>query len=164
MRLDDAAKKRGIEVPVEEISQLKDKLFTEAVEKAELEPIHGIPALLKKLRAMGIPTAIASSSSEEFIAFIVDRLHIRAYFDELLSGQKLPKSKPDPAIYLLAARTLQAAPAHCVVLEDAALGVQAAKAAGMYCIGYRNPHSGQQDLSRADAVVDRIRDIDISRL
>ena len=160
----EIAKKRGIEVPVEEISQLKDRLFTEAVEKADLEPIRGIPALLKKLRAMGIPTAIASSSSEEFIAFIVDRLHIRAYFDELLSGQKLPKSKPDPAIYRLAAQALGVRPRDCVVLEDAALGAEAAKAAGMFCIGYRTPSSGNQDLSRADLVVVNIEDTPVETL
>ena len=158
------AAKRGLQLPVEELNDRKDAVFSDLIAHTQLRPIDGISELLQSLRAARVRTAIASSSSEAFIAYVVDQLGIREAFDALLSGQELPASKPDPAIYLLAARTLQAAPAHCVVLEDAALGVQAAKAAGMYCIGYRNPHSGQQDLSRADAVVDRIRDIDISHL
>ena len=73
-----------------------------------------------------------------------------------MSGQELRESKPNPAIYLLAAQTLGVNPAECIVLEDAYLGVEAAKRAGMRCIGYRNLNSGQQDLSRADVVVDRM--------
>ena len=64
-------------------------------------------------------------------------------------------------MYLLSARRLQAEPASCVVLEDAASGIAAAKAAGMYCIAYRNPSSGCQDLSRADRIVERVTDIDL---
>lgn len=55
-------------------------------------------------------------------------------------------------------------PAACVVLEDTAAGVLAAKRAGMYCIGFRSPHSGAQDLSRADAIVDDLDAIDIGKL
>lgn len=160
----EIAKKRGLELPIEEISQRKDELFDAAIARADLQPIAGIPQLLKELRARGIQTAIASSSSDAFIGLIVDRLHIRAYFDALLSGQNLPKSKPDPAIYRLAAKTLGVRPRDCVVLEDAALGVEAAKEAGIFCIGYRNPSSGEQDLSRADLIVDRITDIPLDTL
>ena len=155
------AAQRGLKLPVEQLSARKDVLFNDIIAHTQLQPIEGIPELLAKLQAAGIPMAIASSSSDAFIAYIVDCLHIRSFFDALLSGENLPESKPNPAIYQLTAQTLGVAPEQCVVLEDAALGVQAAKAAGMYCIGYQNPHSGQQDLSHADEIVASIRDIHI---
>ncbi len=155
------AAQRGLKLPVEQLSARKDVLFNDIIAHTQLQPIEGIPELLAKLQAAGIPMAIASSSSDAFIAYIVDCLHIRSFFDALLSGENLPESKPNPAIYLLTAQTLGVLPEQCVVLEDAALGVQAAKAAGMYCIGYQNPHSGQQDLSHADEIVASIRDIHI---
>ena len=158
------AAKRGIMLPVNQLCDRKDEIFAQMIAQADLQPIDGIPALLQQLQTAGVKMAIASSSSESFIAYIVDQLGIRPYFAALLSGEKLPRSKPDPAIYELAAQAVGAAPEHCVVLEDAALGVQAAKAAGTYCIGYVNPHSGQQDLSHADEIVRSIRDIRIERL
>lgn len=156
------AARRGLTLPVEQLSARKDVIFNTIIAHTQLQPIEGIPELLAKLQAADIPMAIASSSSDAFIAYIVDCLHIRSFFTALLSGENLPESKPDPAIYQLAARTLGIVPEQCVVLEDAALGVQAAKAAGMYCIGYQNPHSGRQNLSKADEIVASIREIHLT--
>lgn len=151
-----AAEERGVELPVEEMCEAKDKIFDSMIEQTDLKPIQGIPELLKHLKANGVLTAIASSSSREFISLVVDRTGIREYFDAFVSGQELAESKPNPAIYLLAAQMLGVEPSECIVLEDAHLGVEAAKRAGMKCIGYRNPNSGEQDLSKADVVVDRM--------
>lgn len=151
-----AAEERGVTLPIEEMCDAKDAVFDAMIEKTDLKPIAGIPEILQALQKKGVRTAIASSSSREFISLVVDRTGIRPYFDAFVSGQELPESKPNPAIYLLAAQTLGVNPAECIVLEDAYLGVEAAKRAGMRCIGYRNLNSGQQDLSRADVVVDRM--------
>ena len=70
-------------------------------------------------------------------------------------------AKPDPAIYLLAAKKLGVNPADCTVVEDAASGVKAAKTAGMQCIAVRNPNSGQQDLSLADIIINKYEEISI---
>ena len=161
------AKTHGFTVTDEEAEAVqcrKDELFRAAIEKERLVPIAGIPELLRELQRRKIPAVIASSSPQDFISFIVDRLQIRPYFHAFLSGADLPRSKPDPAIYRLAAEAAGAAPAECVVLEDATQGVAAAKAAGAYCIGFRNPHSGPQDLSQADWIVDRIEEIDLDKL
>ena len=148
----------------EEVNTLKDKLFDEAVHAAHLAPIDGIPELLKALKARHIPTAIASSSPMDFVSYIVDTLDIRKYFDFIMSGNDLPKSKPNPAIYILTAQHLGVDPKDAVVLEDACQGIIAAKRAGATCIAYRNPNSGNQDLSQADLIVDHIADIDLDTL
>ena len=79
-----------------------------------------------------------------------------------MSGTNLPESKPNPAIYLQKAAYLRVDPRDCVVVEDAANGARAAKAAGMTCIGFNSPHSPNQDLSICDMLVDRLEEIDLS--
>lgn len=112
-----------------------------------------------QLRQQGIKTAIASSSPMQEIEFMTDSFHIRDKFDTLQTGDELPNSKPNPAIYLQTAAVLQVKPEDCVVIEDAENGVQAAKAAGMYCIGFRSPHTLNQNLSPADVIVDSMQEV-----
>ena len=64
----------------------------------------------------------------------------------------------------MSAKRLKVSPAECLVVEDAKLGVEAAKEAGMKCLGYRNPHSGNQDLSKADIVTDDFSSLDVQKL
>ena len=90
-------------------------------------------------------------------------LGILSKFDVFQSGAVLPQSKPDPAIYLKTAADLVVDPRDCVVIEDTENGARAAKAAGMYCIGFVSPHSGKQDLSMADEIIDDMADIDLGK-
>jgi beta-phosphoglucomutase-like phosphatase (HAD superfamily) len=95
---------------------------------------------------------------------VLAKFGIREYFSCIVSGEEVPAGKPAPGIFLEAARQLDVSPEHCVVLEDSRNGVLAAKRAGMRCIGYVNPNSGQQDLSAADRIVHEITDIKIADL
>ena len=90
---------------------------------------------------------------------VLNRFDLKDYFSVLVSGNDLPKSKPDPLIFLTVAQRLGVSPGICTVVEDATAGVTAAKAAGMYCIGYENPNSGPQNLSKADIIVSNHYDI-----
>jgi beta-phosphoglucomutase-like phosphatase (HAD superfamily) len=92
------------------------------------------------------------------------KLGITQLFDAIISAEDVKHSKPDPEIFLVSARRLNMSPAQCLVVEDAKLGVQAAKEAKMKCLGYKNPHSGEQDLSRADIVTDDFSSLDINEL
>jgi mannitol-1-/sugar-/sorbitol-6-/2-deoxyglucose-6-phosphatase len=65
---------------------------------------------------------------------VLDSLGLRGHFDEIVSAQDEQRGKPDPAVFLSAARRLGVEPSRCVALEDSLFGVQAAKAAGMTCI------------------------------
>ena len=116
--------------------------------------------LIRRLYDKGLPLGLATSSWTKVMNTVLDTLGIRQYFKSIISGGELPESKPDPAIYLLSAQRLGTAPADCCVLEDTTNGLLAAKQAGMRAIAFRNPHSGQQDLTLADAVVDRLADVE----
>jgi beta-phosphoglucomutase-like phosphatase (HAD superfamily) len=107
---------------------------------------------------------VASSSAEKLVTLVLQKIGVRRFFDVVLSGESVTKSKPEPEVFLKTASLLRVLPENCVVVEDAMHGVTAAKRAGMKCVGYRNRNTGNQDLSRADFVAGLISDITLTRL
>jgi beta-phosphoglucomutase-like phosphatase (HAD superfamily) len=98
------------------------------------------------------------------VQYVLRKLEITRLFDSIISAEDVAHGKPDPEIFLTSAKRLKVSPAECLVVEDARLGVEAAKEAGMKCLGYRNPHSGNQDLSKADIVTDNFFSLDVQKL
>ena len=139
---------------VESLVERKRTLFNEAFDsKANLYLLEGVETLIAELHENGIQLILASSSAKVTIDRIFNRFKLHQYFTHIVSGEDFPKSKPDPAIFEMAV-SLSVAPKHeCIVIEDSTNGIRAAKAAGLYCIGYDSEHSKMQDLSEADKVV-----------
>lgn len=152
-------KKYRLAAALEEILEKQLSFKKDLFRRSELKPTEGVNELLQKLRSGGIGIALASSSPRELIELLLDKLGIKDSFDVVVSGEEVKHSKPAPDIFLEAAGRLGIEPASCLVIEDAKHGVKAAKLAGMYCVGFRNPNSGNQDLSLADAVVRSMREI-----
>jgi len=109
----------------------KRKLIFKILGEEGVPWVPGAQALLASFAQGGFPMAIASSSTLEFVRFITDRLGITPHFKSITSGHEVPRSKPEPAIFLLAAQRIGVPPAECLVVEDAALGLLAAKRAGI---------------------------------
>lgn len=147
------------DVRPEDLAAYKHARYQELFAAGEVEAVPGSLAFIASLRRAGIPLALATSSHWQAIRATQAKFHLEDAFAAIVAGEDLPKSKPDPTIYRMAAEKLGVPAADCVVLEDANAGVRAAKGAGMHCIAYRNPHSGRQDLSMADLVIDRISDL-----
>ncbi len=143
----------------EEIIQLKH----EVLEQLEVEePYPAVPYvvdLIKHLSQYPIKLAIASSSPMEQIEKTAKNLNLSPFFHEYVSGMDLKHSKPAPDIFLKAANLLGVSPEECLVIEDSYNGVTAAKAANMTCVGYYNENSGNQDLSKADIIVEGFEEI-----
>lgn len=154
--------KHALDISPTTINDYHYKNLRTTILKELSEPISGIRQLLSTIKHYHLATAIASSSSLDLINSVTQKFNISDYFQHLTSGENLPHSKPDPTIYLLTAKKLGVSPADCLVIEDAHLGVKAAKAAGMTCIGFQNPNSGNQDLSAADKIVTSITEINLS--
>ena len=93
-------------------------------------------------------------SGHRIINTLVDGLGLRDYFDVLVSGVDLP-GKPEPMLFLKVARLLDVPPQHCVVVEDAVAGVEAAKRAGMKCIALTTTNPAEA-LEAADIVIERL--------
>lgn len=130
-----------------------------------LEPISGVRPLLEELRSRGIPRAVASSSSPALISLMIDRLGLKTFFTHLVSGEQVARGKPRPDIFLHTAQLLDIPPAQCLVIEDSANGATAARAAGMYCLGFRNSGTGGgQNLSPAHRIVDDFSAVSVDDL
>lgn len=161
----DVLKKSGrTDILLEDLVRYKHEHYLEVLESGTIEPVTGSVELIKSLKAAGVPLALATSSWPRVMRTVLAQFGISDCFQSVISGGELPASKPDPAIYNLSAQNLGVDPAGCMVLEDTENGIKAAKGAGMYCIAYRNPNSGKQNLAQADLVVDSIADISLKNI
>jgi len=123
----------GIDAPIDELLAGEDKLYLELV-RASTEVFPEMRKFVERLYTAGAPMAVASGSSGAAIEAALGRTGLDPYFTTTVSAEEVAQGKPAPDVFLEAARRLGAAPAACVVLEDAAPGVLAAHAAGMRCI------------------------------
>jgi len=156
-------RKYKLNATFEEIFRQKETILFKLLEK-DAEPTKGVITLLKKLKSKGIKLAIGSSSTKKQIKYVLSKLDIEHLFDSVIGEEDIVRSKPDPEIFLKAAAELDVNPSECLVVEDSELGVEAAKRAHMKCVGYINPNSGDQDLSKADTVTDDFSRLDIGTL
>ena len=138
------------------IGDRKEELFRELL-RGNVRTLPGVRLWLERLRGWGARQAVASSAPHDNIDAMMGELDILPYFDAVVSGYELA-SKPDPAVFLKAAKIIGVAPEACVVMEDAVAGVQAAKRAGMRCIAVTTTNPAEA-LHEADIVVDRLSDL-----
>ncbi|KAL5544012.1 hypothetical protein UlMin_007796 [Ulmus minor] len=138
----------------------KTELFMALIEKKLLPLRPGVAKLIDQALADGVKVAVCSTSNEKAVSAIVQFLlgAERAEKIKIFAGDVVPRKKPDPAIYTLAATTLGVDPSSCVVVEDSAIGLAAAKAAGMKCIVTKSGYTSSEDFLNADAVFDFIGD------
>ena len=106
---------------------------------------------IRGLERRGTALGLASSSPACWVDMVLKRFRLRRHFAAVVTGDDTPgRTKPAPDLYLLAARRLGAPAARCLAVEDSSIGVRAAKAAGMTCVGLRSGRNDEQDLSEAD--------------
>lgn len=145
--------------------QLKKTIYLEYLNReANIEPLPHVKQLIIDLHKQGFLLAVASSSPHEQIDFILKKFGLKRYFHAIVSGEDVEAGKPHPEIFLRAARAVGVSPCSCAVIEDSYNGVTAAKKAGMICIGFINPNSGTQDLSKADILISSFKELAIKIL
>ncbi|MCJ7667901.1 MAG: HAD family phosphatase [Anaerolineae bacterium] len=142
---------------MERISARKESLFREAL-RGNIRALPGVLFWLEELQRRGYRQALATSAPQENMEMMVGSLGIEGFFDKIVLADKVSAGKPDPEIFLFAAKALELSPARCVVIEDAVAGVKAAKRAGMRCIALATSHP-RTALAEADMVVDSLNDL-----
>jgi beta-phosphoglucomutase len=115
---------------VAELAERKEALFRELC-RPHLAPIAGLRPFLDEARRLGIPMALATAAGRDNIAFMLDGLAVRSFFDAVVGGEDVEKGKPDPEVFLIAAAMLRMPPRRCMVFEDSLSGIEAAHRAGM---------------------------------
>ena len=135
--------------------RLKKLVIANCIELQGIELLPGVAEWIQHFQAAGWKQAVASSAPPENVATIAHVLHFNSTFEALISGADVQRGKPDPDIFLAAAQRLNVEPPHCLVIEDASTGIEAAHRAGMKAIGVLNTHA---DLE-ADVVVQSLQDL-----
>ena len=150
---------------IQTLVETKRNLFNEAFDqKQDLYLLEGVEDLIKELNENGMQMVLASSSAKVTIQRIFNRFDLHAYFSHKVSGEDFPKSKPHPAIFQQAAFLANTPVEKCIVIEDSTNGIMAAKAAGIYCVGYESVHSKLQDYSLADQVISHFNELTFDKI
>ena len=121
----------------------------ELIAKEGYPRLPGLTELVHRLHGAGYLLAVASSSPMHHIDQAIGELGLAECFDAKISGENVEHPKPAPDTFLTAAKALDVDPADCLVVEDSTNGGKAAKAAGMPCVWFHNPDSGEQDIPQA---------------
>jgi HAD superfamily hydrolase (TIGR01509 family) len=128
---------------------------TQAALDESLEPVPGVRAAIGALAADGHAICVGSSGRPEKIERNLTTTGLRGLFgaDAIFSALAVPHGKPEPDLFLLAAKTMGFEPSRCVVVEDSRYGIAAARAAGMRSVGYAGGLTKAADLADADVVI-----------
>lgn len=121
------------ESEIQEYGNKKDEYFRQA--SSELEPVPGTVEFIRKVRKTGLHIAVATSASRHRAQWTLEQLKIADCFEVVVTGDDVAQSKPDPAIYQLAAQRLSVAPESLFAVEDSVCGVRSARSAGLRCLG-----------------------------
>jgi beta-phosphoglucomutase len=123
--------------------------------RGRLVPVAGLSELLREATRRNVPVAVATSAPAENVRHSLHELGLEAQFRCIVRGDEVPRGKPFPDVFLEAARQLEVEPSHCVVFEDAPMGIEAGKAAGMTVVALTTSFSAPVLLAhgRADLVV-----------
>jgi beta-phosphoglucomutase len=143
----------------QELADRKNRYFAESLLSVTTEVLlPGALSALQELRSRGIKTAVASNSRNAVT--IIKQVKIEHLLDAIVDGYQIENSKPDPEVFLLAAKKVGVSPAHCLVVEDAITGIESAKRAGMKVLGIGT----KERLPNADIVIPNLSAISVDEL
>ena len=144
---------------------LHQERYAHEMQLVAAQPIlPGVEDYLRIAKAENLKLAIASSSDRKWVAGNLDRLRLLNYFDVIHTSDDVEKTKPNPALYLLALQSLGLKPDETIVLEDSPNGVRAAKAAGIFTVAIPNPLTARLNLDHADLILGSMAELPLPEL
>jgi beta-phosphoglucomutase len=148
------------QVLVEKWADLKEQYYREMV-KDKLEPLPGAIELIKSLKKHDFKLAVGSSGPPENVDLLLTRLNIKQFFDVVITAENVKNGKPAPDVFLICAERLNIPPENCIVIEDAPVGIEAAKRAHMSSIALTTTHP-KTELHNANLIAKDLSHIDIN--
>ena len=128
----------------------REVLYRQYLTMRNIKAVSGVKSFLLELGSLDVPRVLATSASFHNVTIVLNRLELSACFNAIVSAENVCNGKPDPEVYLTAAKRVEVNPADCLVVEDAVPGMQAAKAAGASCLGITTSQS-EDSLKQAGA-------------
>ncbi|MBV8585994.1 MAG: HAD family phosphatase [Verrucomicrobia bacterium] len=148
---------------VQRYSLRKEMLYREVVLEWGISPLPGVTEWLNELQRHQIPCVVGSSTHRENIETGLRLLDFGSFFQAIVTAEDVSHGKPDPEVFLLAAKRIGAAPARSVVFEDALVGIEAAHRGGMKAVGVATTNAAEL-LCDADVVVHRLDELSVKQL
>jgi HAD superfamily hydrolase (TIGR01509 family) len=136
---------------VHELSEEKDQAYQELA-RGGLESVSHVVSFIHYLSGTGSPMALVTGAPRKEAKHMLETFGLSDCFSHIVTGEDITLSKPHPEGYLKAAAMLQTPPQLCIVVEDAPMGIQAAKRAGMHCVAVATTHT-ENELGAADWIV-----------
>jgi HAD superfamily hydrolase (TIGR01509 family) len=148
---------------IKRLSLRKESLYRDIVKERGLSPLPGVKEWLQRLAEAGIPCVVGSSTHRLNIEVSLEIIHLAEFFSGIVSSEDVTQGKPAPDVFLKAAEKIHRTPGACVVFEDAHVGIQAARNAGMkvVAVATTNPLA---DLGAADLAVARLDEISLATI
>ncbi|MEA3350763.1 MAG: HAD family hydrolase [Chloroflexota bacterium] len=145
--------------------EIKEKRLQRELGLLATQPIlPGVENYLQNAQRLGLKLGIASSSSRKWVHGHLKRLGLLKYFQVMHTSDDVEHTKPDPALYRLALKSLDINAEEAIALEDSPNGVTAAQRAGLFCVAIPNPLTIQLCLDHADLRIDSLEDMAIETL
>jgi HAD superfamily hydrolase (TIGR01509 family) len=154
--------KLNIQVDREQIWVQRRKSYLDYLDEQPVLP--GVVEMLEAAKEKGLKLGIASSSPENWVSGHLTRLNLKSWFDVIVTADDVESTKPDPALFLLAAEKLGAKSDEVIVLEDSNNGVIGAKRAGMFVVAVPNEITRASDLSAADLHLESLAECSLEEL
>ena len=155
----------NLKISPEILVACKRKYFKELFdEDTSFKLLEGVLELIQEYHKKALVLVLASSASMININRIFKRFDLDPYFISKLSGADLKASKPHPEIFKNAAKASGFLPSECMVIEDSTNGINAAKAAGIYCVGYNSVYSKNQSYDDADLIITNFNEISFDKI
>lgn len=138
----------------------KSEIFQRLVRDGALRLRPGIKRIADEAQAADIRLGVCTTAREESVQAVLDLLGAarKSRFEHVLAGDIVSRKKPDPEVYLLAAKRFGLAPSECMVIEDSNIGMRAALGAGMNCIITTSTYTSDEDFTGAKLVVSELGD------
>ncbi|EKD51226.1 MAG: glycoprotease family protein/hydrolase, beta-phosphoglucomutase family [uncultured bacterium] len=139
------------------LNEEKEAFYRDLI-RGKIVPPAGLMAFVADLRQQGIRMAVGSSGTRPNVLLVLEALRLTDLISAYVCGDDVKRGKPAPDVFLLAAQKMGVAPQFCVVIEDAVMGIKAAKTAGMQCVAITTTTT-REHLHEADMIVDSFTEL-----
>jgi beta-phosphoglucomutase len=156
--VDTFGDRRFTAAEIAELDACKEAIFRDLLVK-DFPVMDGAVELIDQLHAAGYRLAVGSSGPPDNVDLVLRSLRRADVFQGVVSGADVQRGKPDPEVFLTAAARLGIAPQGCAVIEDAPVGIKAAKHSGATCIALVSKGHSRDELQAADHIVGSLRDL-----
>jgi beta-phosphoglucomutase family hydrolase len=150
-------------VEIGRLGDRKEALYRDILGRDGITPLPGVVALLNQMQTLGIPRAVGSSTPRKNIETVMAMAGLEGFFDAVVSAEDVTAGKPDPQVFLKAAERIGCDPARCIVFEDAHVGIEAGKRAGMKVVAVATTHP-LASLTEADLALPNLDGVSVEQL